>query len=44
MTHIPEATLTPAPVRMTMDLQSGERMNLARLARSVTDLIFSFKR
>eukprot|EP00804_Cyclotella_cryptica_P014814 CCRYP_015026-RG/>CCRYP_015026-RG protein AED:0.48 eAED:1.00 QI:0/0/0/1/0/0/3/0/102 len=36
------STLTPAPVRMTMDWQSDERMNLARVARSVTDFIFNY--
>ena len=36
MSHIPEATLTPAPVRITTLWQSEERMNRAKLAKSVT--------
>jgi len=34
-THIPEATLTPAPVSMTTDLHSGDRMNRPRPTKSV---------
>ena len=39
-TYIPDATLTPAPVRTTTDLQSGDRINRARPTKSVIAFMF----
>lgn len=38
-TYIPDATLIPAPVNITTDLHSGERMNLPSVARSLIFMI-----